>query len=720
MNSFKSLPKITALPESINRLEELAYNVWWAWNSDALELFSRLDNVLWEKAARNPVRTLINLREEKLNQAAADSSYLRLYRQVMGKFDSYLNSTNTWFRRNYPENQQQSIAYFSAEFGLHESLPIYAGGLGILSGDHCKSASDLGLPFIGIGLLYKQGYFSQQISPEGWQESIYTPHNFYEMAIREVKDEQDKDLVVSVSLPGREVWIKVWKIQVGRIPLYLLDTDIEVNSEHDRKITSGLYGGNQEIRIAQEFILGIAGVRALRQLGLKPDVWHMNEGHTAFLLLERARELVEQGSSFSGAWSKLRSTSIFTTHTPVPAGHDAFSWEMIDHYFSEYRSLLGLNREEFMCLALDCNNLFNMTVLAMKGAQWINGVSQLHGEVSRKMWWTLWPNLAEKERPITHITNGIHTETWLAPELGQLYDQYLPENWRERIEDRMMWEAMEKIPAEQLWNLHLQLKTKMVERIRSRIRTQRERHKEKQEYIQEAESLLDPHALTIGFARRFATYKRATLIFTDMHRLFNILNHQKRPVQIIFAGKAHPADRPGQEFIKRIYEISKQEGFRSKIIMLEDYNMKIARYLLHGVDIWLNNPRRPQEASGTSGQKAGVNGVLNFSILDGWWYEGYNGYNGWPIGDELDYCNYEEQDEADSRSLYTILEQIIVPLYYHQDENAIPHRWVDRMKEAIKTITPEFSTQRMVQDYSNRFYIPAAQSVAQVLEEAYR
>jgi len=720
MNNSNSLSGIPALPESINRLSELAYNIWWAWNYDALELFSRLDENLWEEVARNPVKMLLNLKKDNLEQAAADPSYLASYQEVMAKFDDYINPASTWFSRNYPDHTQQTIAYFSAEFGLHESLPIYAGGLGILSGDHCKSASDLGIPFIGIGLLYRQGYFSQQINLEGWQEPIYTPHNFHEMAMRELKDEQGNDLIISVALPGREVLVKLWKIQVGRIPLYLLDTDIEGNSPEDRKITSGLYGGNLDTRIAQEILLGIAGVRALRKIGINPDVWHMNEGHTAFLLLERARELVEKGDSFHAAWAKLKNTSIFTTHTPVPAGHDAFSWEMMDHYFWDYRSQLGISREDFMRLALDSNNMFNMTVLAMKASSWINGVSKLHGKVTRRMWWTLWPDTPEEERPVTHITNGIHTTTWLAPELSQVYDQYLPSDWRERIEDRQMWETIEDIPAEKLWNAHHQLKSKMINRIRTRIRSQRERHGELPDYIEEALSLLDPNALTIGFARRFATYKRATLIFSDMHRLYNILNNSAKPVQIIFAGKAHPADRPGQEFIKRIYEISKQEGFKSRIIMLEDYNIRVARYLLQGVDIWLNNPRRPQEASGTSGQKAGANGVLNFSILDGWWCEGYNGYNGWPIGNEWEYCSHEEQDAADVHSIYTTLEQTIIPLYYHQDKNGIPHRWVDRMKEAMKTIAPDFSTQRMVQDYTTKFYVPAAQNAAKIPQELYK
>lgn len=719
MNKFNSLSSIAALPESINRLPELAYNVWWSWNWDAVDLFAKLDENLWEEVTRNPVKMLLSLQGEQLEKAANDPSYLESYRKVMAKFDQYMNPAETWFTKNYPDNQDQIMAYFSAEFGLHESLPIYAGGLGVLSGDHCKSASDLGLPFVALGLLYREGYFSQQINPEGWQESIYTPHNFYEMAMQEVKDENNNEVIVSVNLPGRKVLVKVWKIQVGRIPLYLLDTDIPENSEHDRKITSGLYGGNQETRIAQEILLGIAGVRALRHLRVDPSVWHMNEGHTAFLLLERARELVAQGHPFHGAWVKIQDTSIFTTHTPVPAGHDAFSWEMIDHYFGEYRSQLGLSREDFMRLALDSNNMFNMTVLAMKAAWGINGVSKLHGAVTRRMWWMLWPDLPEEQRPIIHITNGIHTETWLAPELAYLYDKYLPEDWRKRIEDRDMWEMVENIPAQELWVIHQQLKSKMVDRVRMRISAQRKRHGEHPDYIDQANHLLDPTALTIGFARRFATYKRATLIFTDMHRLYNILNNSERPVQIVFAGKAHPADRPGQEFIKRIYEISKTEGFHGKVIMLEDYNMRVARYLLHGVDVWLNNPRRPQEASGTSGEKAAANGILNFSILDGWWCEGYNGYNGWPIGHEWDYGNHDEQDQADSRCLYTTLEQVIIPLYYHQDKNGVPHRWVDRMKEAIKTVTPDYSTQRMVQDYTNKFYVPAASNSAKILQETY-
>jgi len=719
MSNLNISTKLQELPEPLSQLTELAYNLWWSWNSNALELFKQLDAELWEEVQFSPIRLLARIEKNKLEQAANDSSYLAKLQGVMKDFHNYLKADNTWFKKNYPANSAEKIAYFSAEFGLHESLPIYAGGLGILSGDHCKSASDLGLPFTAVGLLYREGYFSQQISPEGWQESISTPHNFQEMPMQEVRDQEGQELIISVPLDNREVSAKIWQVQVGRINLYLLDTDIPLNSETDRKLTSGLYGGNHETRICQEILLGIGGVRVLRKLNIHPDVWHMNEGHTAFSLLERARELVAKGHSFEEAWEKIKTTTVFTTHTPVPAGHDAFSWDLMNYFFDPYPSQLGLTRERFMQLGLDSNNMFNLTVLAMKGAQWINGVSKLNGEITRKMWWVLWPDLPPEERPITHITNGIHTQTWLAPELSNLYSKYLPEDWQERLEDKKMWEDIEDIPNEELWQVHYNLKRKMIERIRLRMKEQRQRHGENEQYINEVENIFNPDALTIGFARRFATYKRATLIFRDMHRLYNILNNPDKPVQMVFAGKAHPADRPGQELIKRIYEISKEEGFKNKIIMLEDYNMRVARFLVQGVDIWLNTPRRPLEASGTSGEKAGTNGVLNFSILDGWWWEGYNGYNGWAVGSEIEYGNPEEQDEADMRSIYNNLEKEVVPLFYHRGPDNVPYRWVDLMKEAIKTITPEYSTQRMLQDYTNKFYVPAIERGKRVPQEVY-
>lgn len=719
MNTINNPLSTDEFSRPIAQLKELAYNLWWSWNYEAQDLFKELDNDLWEKVEFSPIRTLLHLERDALENAINNQHFLDKLDKVMNKFHNYLNSKETWFQKNYPPNSQQKIAYLSAEYGLHESLPIYAGGLGILSGDHCKSASNLGLPFTAIGLLYREGYFSQNINPDGWQESIRVPHNFSEMPMQEVKDSNGQELFISIPIANREVYAKIWQVKIGRINLYLLDTDIGHNNETDRRLTSGLYSGNHETRIAQEILLGIGGVRALRKLNIQPNAWHMNEGHTAFSLLERARELVASGRTFLEAWEIIKPSTVFTTHTPVPAGHDAFSLELTEHFLGGFRNQLGLSQEEFMRLGLDSNNMFNLTVLSMKGAKWINGVSKLNGEVTRKMWWTLWPDIPAHERPIASITNGIHTQTWLAPELKKLHEKYLSPDWEETIEDKKMWESLENIPAQELWQIHCGLKSKMIDRVRMRIRTQRERHGENQSSIDAVENIFNPDALTIGFARRFATYKRATLIFRDMPRLYNILNNPQKPVQIIFAGKAHPADHPGQELIKRIYQISREEGFKNKIIILEDYNMRVARYLVQGVDIWLNNPRRPQEASGTSGQKVAANGGLNFSILDGWWWEGYNGYNGWSIGGEIEYSNHDEQDESDSRSIYKTLEQVIVPLYYHRAADGIPYRWIDYMKESIKTVSPEYSTQRMVQDYTTKFYIHAMENSEKVLERVY-
>lgn len=712
MNLLGRVSVFPVVPARLERLSELAHNMWWSWHPEAQTLFSSLDPELWEQVYHNPVKFLVEIAQEKLDAAAKDPEYLAHYDGVMQAFDAYMHPQDTWYSRTFPEHATKTIAYFSAEFGLHEALPIYSGGLGILSGDHCKSASDLGLPFVGVGLLYNQGYFKQLLNPDGWQEATYKKLNFAELPIKPTQDESGEEIVVSVELPGRTVYAKVWKVQVGRIPLYLLDTDIPQNAPEDRRFSAQLYGGDQDMRITQEILLGIGGVRALRKLGYQPEIWHMNEGHSAFLNLERCRELVQtKGLTFYEALEATAANSIFTTHTPVPAGNDAFTFDMMERYFHRFWGALGLNREEFMALGRHDQPagppLFSLTVLALRLSRQANGVSKLHGEVSRRIWHDIWPGVPRSEVPITSITNGIHTETWLAPEMGELLSQYLGDAWHERVESAETWKRIADVPDAELWKVHCQLKRKMVDFVRERVKAQRLRHGEPALKIKEAETLLDPEALTLGFARRFATYKRATLIFREAARLQKALHAEGRPVQIIFAGKAHPADEPGKRFIQQIYQFAKQEGFDGKIVILEDYDMNMARHLVAGVDVWLNNPRRPLEASGTSGQKAALNGILNFSILDGWWVEGFNGLNGWSIGEEREYKSYDEQDAADALSFYTTLEEEVVPLFYDRDADGVPRGWVARMKNAMATLAPAFSMQRMVQEYARDLYIPA-------------
>lgn len=716
MKTLDRVLVLPELPEPIERLEELAYNLWWSWNPEAATLFETLDPALWLRVNHNPVKLLRFISQERLNEAANDPAYLERYQRVMRAFDAYMNATDTWFARTFPDKADKPIAYFSAEFGLHESLPIYSGGLGVLAGDHCKTASDLGIPLVGVGFLYPQGYFQQRISADGTQEAIYEKINFEEVPVQPAKTPEGDDAYVSVELPGRTVTARVWKIQVGRVPLYLLDTDVDPNAPEDRELAARLYGGDNEMRLSQEIILGIGGVRALRVLGIEPVAWHMNEGHSAFLGLERVRELVEEhGLSFAEAREAVAASTLFTTHTPVPAGHDAFTFDLIERYFYTYWPRLGLSREEFFALAhhdLPWGPRFSMTVLALRLSAFHNGVSELHGHVSREMWQELWPGVPVEEIPIGHITNGVHFWSWIAPELAALFDKYLPTDWRDRIDDPAVWQALDAIPDEELWALRRQLKEQMIDALRARVTIQRTRHGQTSAELRHVAELLDPNALTIGFARRFATYKRATLFFRDLERAHAIITNSDRPVQIIFAGKAHPADEPGKALIKRITEISKMPGFKDRVLFVEDYDMHVARLLTHGVDIWMNNPRRPLEASGTSGMKAAINGVPNFSVLDGWWREAYDGTNGWPIGDEREYASEEEQDDADARSLYETLENDIVPLYFDRDEEAVPHAWLQTVRASIRTVAPQFNTVRMLKEYVNLYYIPAAEAWA--------
>ncbi|CAG7640897.1 Glycogen phosphorylase [Paenibacillus solanacearum] len=702
-------PKLRELPLSIQRLGELAYNLWFSWNDQAKALFARIDPLLWDQYVHNPVRLLSEIDASKLQQLAADESFLQQYRAVMQQWDDEVQAPS-WFEETYPQYKQQAIAYFSAEFGFHESLPIYSGGLGVLAGDHCKSASDLGVPLVGIGLLYKKGYFNQKIDTDGHQLAETMQYDFEKLPIapayvRSASSEPTEELVITLALADRTVRLKVWHVQVGRISVYLLDADLEENSPWDRELTAQLYGGNQDIRIAQEVLLGIGGVKALRALGIPTGVFHINEGHAAFLSLERLREQLDKGLPFHAALEVIRASTVFTTHTPVPAGHDAFPLPMFDFYLRDLLGAYDSHRGDLTQLGLDADkNVFNMTYLALNTAAIRGGVSKLHGQVSREMFRKFHGNIGAEEVPIGHITNGVHLSTWLAPELRELYSRFLPGTWVTSQANKDQWAGIDLIPAESLWSVHKQLKEKLIGYARANLREQRRRNSMPADLIEEVRHYLSKDALTIGFARRFATYKRANLVFSDLNRLDRLVNDPDRPVQLLFAGKAHPADRPGQELIREVYRVSQMDRFRGKIVLLENYDMNLARYLVQGVDVWLNNPRRPYEASGTSGQKAALNGVINFSVLDGWWEEGYDGSNGWSIEMNND-ADWLTQEKENTESIYRLLENEIIPLYYNK--GALPVQWVERMKRSIRTLAPVYNTDRMVMDYVNKTYVPS-------------
>jgi glycogen phosphorylase len=726
-NVVKVYGRITVfpiMPARISRLYELAYNLWWSWHQEARELYSDLNPALWDTVGHSPVRFLSEVEPSVLEQAAHDAGYLARYDAVLASFDRYMHPRpdETWFARTYPELENHSIAYFSAEFGLHEALPIYSGGLGILSGDHCKEASDLGLPFIGVGFLYPQGYFRQRVNREGVQEAFYDKLHFSEAPAVPAVGPDGNEIMISVDLPGRKIQAKVWKLQIGRIPLYLMDTDVPPNTPADRELSARLYGGDRDMRISQEIVLGIGGVRALRALGISPSAWHLNEGHAAFLGLERCRELVSAGLNFREAREVVAANALFTTHTPVPAGNDTFSYDLIDKYFNSYWGQLGLTREQFLNVAREDHGwgpTYSMTVLALGLTGQHNGVSALHGDVSRRMWQFLWPGLDADEVPIESVTNGVHSPSWVSLEMDALFKRYLREDWAEHVDEQEMWDKVLNIPDAELWQVHMKRKTALIAYVRKCLREQHLRLGEGAHQIAEFDEMLDSEALLIGFARRFATYKRATLIFRDLPRLKNLLNDPERPVQLLFAGKAHPADQPGKALIEQVYHFSRSDAFRGKVAFLENYDIDMARYLVSGADVWLNTPIRPHEASGTSGQKAALNGLPNCSILDGWWAEGYNGNNGWAIGEEREYHDQNAQDEADSLSLYELLENEIVPSYFERSEDGLPHRWLAFMKEAIRTCAPAFSMRRMVKEYTKRFYVPEIQQSMQIEQKRY-
>jgi len=712
MYMFNKITVNPQLPTRINKLLEISNNLWWSWNTEFLKIFKEIDIDLWERVDKNPVKFLKLVSQDKLEEAVLNPSILRQYDKIVEDFEGYINSKNTWFAKKYSNNKNNLIAYFSAEYGLDETLPIYSGGLGILSGDHLKSASDLGLPFVAVGLLYKNGYFHQKIDGYGNQQSIYKDIELSNLPINPVKDKNGEDLKILLKLPGKNLYLKVWNIKVGRITLYLLDSDIPENEDESyRSITLRLYGGDQEMRIKQEIVLGMGGVNLLRTLGFNPSIYHMNEGHSSFLILEVIKNIIkEKKVSFEIARDIASSQTVFTTHTPVPAGNDIFPPWLVEKYLKGYWTKIGIDKETFLKLGTKPNDSidagFNMGILALKIAGKKNGVSKLHGAVSRELFSDVWSNIASNESPITHVTNGIHTCTWLAPNLKELYNKYLIPYWQDSIQIDETWRKIENIPNEKLWEEHMKRKVRLLELVKQNITNNMRNNGRSYEEINEMVSKLNPNALTIGFARRFATYKRATLIFRDIERLTQILNNTEKPVQLIFAGKAHPADKEGQDLIRYIYEISRKPQFKGKIFILENYNIGIARYLISGVDVWLNNPRRPMEASGTSGQKASVNGVINFSVLDGWWAEGYNSKNGWTIGTNEEYDSYEVQDNVDSASIYDTLENKIIPAYYEKNRNEVSDKWVQLMKNSIMSTGGRYSTSRMLCDYTEQLYMP--------------
>jgi glycogen phosphorylase len=710
------------LPGRISRLPDLAYNLWWTWHPEAQRLFSKVDTSLWEDVRHNPFQFLRQVKRPPLNAVIQSVDYLAAYDRVMESFEHYLGNTGTWYKRENPDLLNRPIAYFSTEYGLHETIQGYAGGLGVLAGDHIKEASDLGLPLVGLGFLYTLGYFRQTMNEDGRQEALYEPLDFASLPVWPVVGRDGKPLLIVVSLPGRDLAARLWQVRVGRIPLYLLDSNVGSNSPDDRELTARLYTSEAEQRISQEIILGIGGVRALRMLGYNPAAWHLNEGHSAFSLLERAREYVAAGRTFPQAVEITRSATIFTTHTPVPAGADEFPLPLMEKFFSRFWPQLGLNRESFLDIARHkqpWGETFSMPVLALRLSAYCNGVSEIHGRVSRKMYQHLWPDLPVEKIPFGHITNGIHTETWLARRMGLLFDQYLGEDWRDRMDEQAVWDRVCDIPDQKLWEVHIHLKRRLAAHIRERSRGQWLSGKMQPIQIVNAGVLLDPNGLVIGFARRFATYKRAGLLLREPERLLALLNRPNLPVQFIIAGKAHPADEPAKRLLQEVYCFAKRYEAGGRFIFLEDYDIDLARYLVQGTDVWLNTPLRPLEASGTSGQKAALNGGLNFSVPDGWWGEGYNGRNGWAIGGDDENQPEEEQNAQDCESLFSILENEIIPLYYeNRSPENIPSEWLVRVKESIRTIAPTFNTRRMLKEYTSDLYLPAIRKPFPPLESS--
>jgi starch phosphorylase len=696
------------LPERLKGLGVLAENLWWVWNPDARMLFKMLDRPAWKESGYNPDKMLKELPPEIMLKAAENADYLREFDVVMSRFENHLEKKGCALLGDEEVMGDTVIAYFSAEYGLHRSLPFYAGGLGFLAGDHIKECSDLNVPLVAIGFMYPQGYLHQQIREDGWQENITENLDREAAAISRVLDEEGNQLIVEVPVIAPSIHVAVWEVSVGRVPLYLLDTDIDRNDPWNRSISARLYTGELGQRLRQEIVLGIGGAQVLAALGFKRFVLHLNEGHAAFALLERLRERINEGMAYPEAFESVRNTSIFTTHTPVPAGHDVFPFHLMEQYFHSYWPALKLDRDAFFNLGTHPEKPeagFNMTAFALRMSACRNAVSKRHGEVSRQMWQSLWPG---EETPIVHITNGVHISTWIEPRLRRIFDRYMGSSWLDDQDNPIVWELIEKIPDAELWRTHYWLKVKLIDAIRERSRRRWVTDRANPSIVMAGGALLDPSVLTLGFARRFATYKRADLIFCDWERIKKLLNDRWRPIQIVFAGKAHPADDPGKQILQRIFNASRNPDMGGRIAFVEDYGEQLAQYLVHGVDVWVNTPHPPMEASGTSGMKAALNGVPQLSIMDGWWMEGFNDKNGWTFGREKIEGN---RDQADAAEIYRILEEKIIPLYYDISDEGVPHGWVHVMKEAIKSTGARFSARRMVKEYAEKFYTGALENL---------
>ncbi len=717
MNPIHVYNVVPRLPEPLRCLQDLAYNLRWTWDHQTVDLFRRLDNLLWNESGRNPVKMLGLIPQAKLEAAARDRAFLATMTRVWEDYRMYMAGKDTWYENPPEKPKALLIAYFSAEFGMSETLPIYSGGLGILAGDHLKSASDMGLPLVGVGLLYQKGYFRQYLNNEGWQQELYPINDFYHIPIRTERDAQGELVRVEVQMNGKPVWARVWRAQVGRVPLYLLDTNIPQNEPADRDITDELYGGDAETRIKQEIVLGIGGMKALAALGKAPTVCHMNEGHAAFLALEWIRMLMSStGATFAEAREAASVGSVFTTHTPVPAGIDKFDVSLVERYLGSVFRALGLTTAEFLNLGrapgghIDSSEPLNMAILAIRLSERCNGVSRLHASVSREMWRGLWPGISAEEVPICSITNGVHPASWVSKDMNGLYDTYLGPHWSEQASDPGVWSRINDIPAEELWRTHERRRERVVAFARRRLREQLQARGAANYELVEAAEALDPTALTIGFARRSATYKRGALLFRDPDRLIHILENRDRPVQLVMAGKAHPKDMAGKEIIRKIIQIIKDKKLRRRIVFIEDYDSAVARSMVQGVDLWLNTPRRPLEACGTSGMKAAVNAVLNMSTRDGWWDEAVREGAGWTIGNAETYTNEDLQDEIESKVIYDLLEKEVVPLFYERGSDRVPRGWTDMMRKAQQSLIPFFNSQRMVQDYFTMFYAPATEN----------
>ena len=699
------------LPEEVDKLYDVAYNLWWSWNHPALRMFSSIESRAW-LMYRNPVEILLNIDPQQWENLLASDAFMERYTAVTHGLESYLDPRReTWFNRRFPDFDAGPVAYFSMEFGLHQALPIYSGGLGVLSGDHCKAASDLGMPFVGIGLLYRFGYFKQAIDADGFQQHIYPEHDFNRLPLRPALDNRGREVVVSVPIGEGEVAAKVWLVQVGRVSLLLLDTDISENHVADRSISNVLYVRGREMRLLQEMVLGIGGVKALKALGITPSVWHINEGHSSLLQLERLRrEIDEAGVDLGAAIDRVRPSTVFTTHTPVSAGNEQFERGLATCYLIPWAERLGTDVETLLDLGAadhgESDQPLNLSAFALRSSSYANGVSVLNGEVADRMWRHLFPHKPHDEPAVDAITNGVHVQTWLGPEMKSLFARILGESWWDELHESEGWERLRRIDLEELWKIHCAQKEALMRFVRSRLREQYARHGRPPTDLRKVDEMVKGESLTIGFARRFATYKRAGLLVTDLHRLRQLLTNRERPVRVVLAGKAHPADRPGQDLIRHLFKLSQEHDLRGHIVVLENYDMRVAQKLVRGVDVWLNTPRRPMEASGTSGQKAAMNGVLNCSVLDGWWPEAYRPELGWAIGADFRGGEQWYEDEQDALSLYHLLEEQIVPTFYDRDENGVPKRWAKMMLESIVTVGAGFSAGRMLIDYIEHAYAP--------------